>query len=65
MERIMLSKMNSEVSNMYTSGFNKLEGTVQDLKEKQAQQFVERMRLESTEFQKNKRRDIIEKLQKI
>ena len=65
MERIMLSKMNSEVQAMYVSGHNKFEGTARDLIDKQLDKEVERIRQDNDVYQKEKRKEIYEKLKKI
>ncbi|CDW85373.1 UNKNOWN [Stylonychia lemnae] len=65
MERIMLSKMNSEVSAMYISGHNKMEGTVRHLQELQREQQIEKIREENEIYMKQKRKQIYEKLRNI
>eukprot|EP00347_Sterkiella_histriomuscorum_P012533 403368209 len=65
MERIMLSKMNSEVQAMYVSGHNKYEGTIRDIQEKKQLQRVQEIREENEVYQKQKRQEINQKLRQI
>lgn len=58
MEKIMLSKMNSEISAMYVSGFNKFEGTTKELYEQQMKDTMDRIKVESKDYEKQKKERI-------
>ena len=50
----MLSKMNSEISAMYVSGYNNKEGTAKEAYEQKMKATMDKIKIESKEYEKQK-----------
>lgn len=65
MERILLSKLNSEINCLYVSGFNKAEGTVKYKQDIEREELVKRLKIESEVIVRQRKKMIKQKWKKI